>query len=347
VSSTGQLDTDYNPEGISLPAQRKACVARERELNSPNVEEFIDPGRSAKTIDQRPDFQDMLAYLKTHRNVRYVSVYALSRTARNRYDDAIMMMQLEKLGVQLISATERNLDDTPAGKAMHGMLAVFNQYQVDVSGEDIKYKMGQKVIAHGGTIGRARIGYRNVTEEFEGRRINSIAVDHDRSGFVVDAFTLFATGEYTETNLHEELVARGFTTLKTLKLPERPVGKSTVGKLLRDRYYLGEVNYKGQWYPGRHEPLITVELFDRVQRILDSHSGAGVRSRTFNHYLKGVFWCARCDKRMIFQRAKGNGGVYYYFACTGRRHGTCDQPYVLAEGTGAEARELLRPGTSH
>jgi hypothetical protein len=30
----------------------------------------------------------MLTYLKTHANVRYVSVYALSRTARNRYDDA-------------------------------------------------------------------------------------------------------------------------------------------------------------------------------------------------------------------------------------------------------------------
>jgi DNA invertase Pin-like site-specific DNA recombinase len=331
VSSTGQVDTDYNPEGISLPAQRKACIVRERELNSPNTKEFIDPGRSAKSIDQRPDFQDMLTYLKTHPNVRYVSVYALSRTARNRYDDAIMMMQLEKLGVTLVSATERNLDDTPAGRAMHGMLAVFNQYQVDVSGEDIKYKMGQKVTVHGGTIGRARIGYQNVTEEFEGLRINTIAVDHDREGYVVDAFTLFATDEYTETTLHEELVARGFTSPKTLKVPERPVGRATIGKLLRDRYYLGEVNYKGQWYPGRHEPLITPELFDRVQRVLDSHSGSGARSRKFNHYLKGIFWCGRCGKRLVFQRAKGNGGVYYYFACSGQRHRRCDQPYVLAE----------------
>ncbi len=114
-------------------------------------------------------------------------------------------------------------------------------------------------------------------------------------------------------------------------MPERPVGRATVGKLLRDRYYLGEVSYKDQWYPGRHEPLISPELFDRVQRVLDSHSGAGVRSRKFNHYLKGVFWCARCSKRLIFQRANGNGGIYYYFACSGRRRGTCDQPYVLAE----------------
>jgi hypothetical protein len=68
-----------------------------------------------------------------------------------------------------------------------------------------------------------------------------------------------------------------------------------------------------------------------VQRVLDSHSGAGARSRKFNHYLKGTFWCGRCGKRLVFQRAKGNGGVYYYFACSGQRHRMCDQPYVLAE----------------
>jgi len=69
--------------------------------------------------------------LRANRNVKYVVVYALSRIARNRFDDAIIMAQLEKLGVTLVSATERNLDDTPAGRAMHGMVAVFNQYRSD------------------------------------------------------------------------------------------------------------------------------------------------------------------------------------------------------------------------
>lgn len=39
-----------------------------------------------------------------------------------------------------------------AGRAMHGMLAVFNECQVLVSGEDIKYKIGQKA-KNGGTLG--------------------------------------------------------------------------------------------------------------------------------------------------------------------------------------------------
>jgi len=331
VSDASQVETDFDPEGNSIPAQRVAIMRRERELNSANVKEFIDPGRSGRSIEQRPDFQDMIAYLKANPNVRYVFVYSLSRFARDLHDDTTMMMHLDRLGVTLVSAMERNLDDTAAGRALHGMLAVFNQYESDKSAEDISYKMGQKVLAHGGTIFKAPIGYKNVTVEFETRRVNDVAVDEDRRGFIRDAFELYGTGEYTEHTLHDLLVARGFTYPKTLKRPERPVSLTTIGKLLRSRYYLGEVHYKGVWHRGRHEAIITPELFDAVQRVLDSHSGSGVRTRKYNHYLKGLFWCARCDHRLVFQPANGNGGMYYYFVCSGRIRKICDQPYVLVD----------------
>src|SRR6266545_7074211 len=197
VSGRDQVDTDYNPEGISLPAQRKALVARERELNSINVAEFIDPGKSGKSIEHREAFQDMMAYLKANRNVKYVMVYALSRWARSRYEDYFMMVALEQLGVSLISATERNIDDTATGRLTHGMVTVINQYTVDLMSEDIKYKMGQKVIEHGGTITKAPIGYKNIEVEFEGRLINTVIVDADRRDHVWGGFELFATGEYT------------------------------------------------------------------------------------------------------------------------------------------------------
>ena len=62
--------------------------------------------------------------------------------------------------------------------------------------------------------------------------------------------------------------------------------------------------------------------------MLDSHQGAGNRMRTHNHYLKGVLWCARCEHRFIVQRARGNGGEYYYYFCRGRQEGLCDAPYL-------------------
>jgi len=110
--------------------------------------------------------------------------------------------------------------------------------------------------------------------------------------------------------------------------PARPISRGQLHDVLRDRYYLGYVEYEGIEYPGRHEALITPELFERVQKVLDSHSGAGTRTRTHNHYLKGLMWCAQCEHRFIVRRTVGNGGEYFYFFCRGRQEGVCDQPHL-------------------
>ncbi len=250
VSSVGQVKTDYDPEGMSIPAQRQACILRAKDVNAALVEEFVEPGKSATSIEHRVEFQALLAYLRDHPNVKYVIVYALSRFARNRYDDAVLMVRLEKLGVTLLSATERNLDDSPAGKAMHGMIAVFNQYQSDASGADIKYKMGQKVIAKGGTLGRARLGYKHIRDTSEGREIRTIAVDNerDRAELVRESFELYATGDHTLDTAWQEMLDRGLTVRATFTQPEHPPTRSAFGRMLRDRYYIGETSYQGQWY---------------------------------------------------------------------------------------------------
>lgn len=124
------------------------------------------------------------------------------------------------------------------------------------------------------------------------------------------------------------LTEAGLRMAATVRRPARPISVAQLGEVLRDRYYLGYIEYDGIEYPGRHEALIPQELFDQVQHVLDAHNGAGTRTRTHNHYLKGMLWCARCEHRFIVQRAKGNGGEYFYFYCRGRQEGLCDVPYL-------------------
>ena len=331
VSSTGQVETDFNPEGISIPAQRVDIRKRAKELGAPVVEEFIDAGKTGKSIEKREAFRNMITYLREHPNVKYVIVYALSRFARNRYDDAIMMMTLEKLGVTLISTTERNLDDTPAGRAMHGMLAVFNEYQVLVAGEDIRYKMGQKA-KNGGTLGVAKVGYRNVRIRYEGREIRTIDIDPDQAKYVRMAFELYATGNYGFHELRDALTDAGYRTRATRRYPTGPISLHSLGNMLRDRYYLGYVSYEGIEYPGRHEPLVTPELFDCVQQILDVERGGGTRERVHDHYLKGTIWCARCRRRLILRPSTGKSGRrYFYYICRGNQDHSCDLPSLPVE----------------
>ena len=335
VSSKDQVKTDYNPEGISIPAQREKIHERGQELGSTKATEFIDPGRTATTIDKRPEFQAMIAYIREHPNVRYVIVYMLSRFARNRLDDAIMVATLEKLGVRLISAVEKSIDDTPTGRMLHGMLAVINEYSSAQSGADISYKMGQKA-KNGGTISRAPVGYLNVAERIDDREIRTVIIDPVRAPLIRVAFELYATGEYSLADLVDELYERGFRMPRYGRYPtERPISVSRLAVLIHDRYYIGWITYEGEEFKGRHEPLISEDLFDRVQDIANSRSQAQELRRVHHHTLKGSLFCGSClrrrgeRRRMIIQHATNRfGSVYRYFFCMGRYEHTCELPYI-------------------
>jgi site-specific DNA recombinase len=328
VSSKKQMDTDFevDPEGNSIDTQRKVCSGKEREQGMVNVGEYVEPGNSAQTIDKRPVFREMIARIVKERDVDYVIIYARSRAFRNYIDAGNTKMALAKLGVKLISAKE-DFGDGLMAEAMEAVTDVFNWLQVRMSGEDIKVKMANKA-RNGGTVGRAKVGYLNVRKRIEGREVRTIETDAERAPLIVMAFEQFATGKYTVESLRVVLTQAGLRMAATAKRPARPISLAQLGELLRDRYYLGYVTHEGIEYPGRHEPLISPELFEQVQKVLDSHQGAGTRTRTHNHYLKGTVWCARCDHRFIVQRAMGNGGEYFYFFCRGRQEGLCDTPYL-------------------
>jgi len=331
VSSKRQMDTDadIDPEGNSIDTQRKVTAAKERALGTVNVGEYVEPGNSALTISKRPEFRKMLERVMLKRDVRYVVIYQRSRAFRNFADAVIVKRQLEKLGVKLISAKE-DFGEGVWADAMEGITDIFNEVQVRLNGQDIALKMGNKA-RNGGTLGKAKLGYVNETKNIEGHRVNTISLDPERAKYIPMAFELFATARYTIDEFRDQLAEAGLTMPPDARWGRRPVSKTTLAKALRDRYYLGEILYQGIWYPGRHEALVTADLFDRVQRVLDTHSGAGTRYRTHKHYLKGLLWCARCRSRLTLQRAQGNGGEYFYFLCRGKQEHRCDLPYVPVE----------------
>ncbi len=357
VSSRGQVETDYDPEGISLPAQRAAAHRRAAELSADVVAEFVEPGRSATGVDNRPEFQRMMAMIKARKDIDYVIVYSRSRMHRNAIDAAITKRDLRTAGTRLISVTDYT-EDSAVGDLVGTVLDAVNEYQSRASGADISYKMSQKA-ARGGCTGRSPLGYLNVREQFEGREVRTVAIDPERGPLVRMAFELYATGTYSFQDLAEMLTDAG---LRMKPDKNHPTGARIsihkIGKMLRDRYYLGYLIYKGVEYQGRHEPLINPELFDKVQEVLYVQRGAGTRARTHNHYLKGTVWCDRCKRRLIVMRGKSkSGNLYFYYVCRGRQERACDLPYLpiddvetavaehyTAIALPAKLRDLIRAG---
>jgi site-specific DNA recombinase len=84
-----------------------------------------------------------------------------------------------------------------------------------------------------------------------------------------------------------------------------------VHNILLDRDYLGEIEYQGQWYPGRHEPLVDRATWDRVQSLL----GGKTYKHTNLTYARGLIRCAHCGNlvsgEQIIKSTTGKRYVYY------------------------------------
>ena len=338
VSSRGQVETDFDDDGLSIAGQRARCNEEAAKHDAVVVDEYIERAETAKTND-RPELQKMLDRIRDQRDVDYVILWKVDRFARNRRDDANMLFEIESAGARLISATE-HIDESPAGRLMHGMLASFAEYYSQNLAKEVVKGATEKA-KRGGTPGRAPLGYLNVREIVNGYEVRTIALDSDRAPHIQWAFETYATGLYSLGDIEALLAARGMRSRGTRNLAPQPLPRSTIYDLLRNDYYVGIVTYRGQKTPGRHEPLVSRETFDQVQTVLDTHRLSGERGHKHSHYLKGSIHCGACGRRLTYSaNVGGSGRVYEYLVCTKNQFGICTMGYLPLEKVEAEVETL-------
>lgn len=337
VSSVRQTHTaaDAGGDGNSIETQREECDAKARTMNVPVQQVFVEPGKSAQTIDKRPEFRRLMAYLAEHPEVSYVFVYSRSRAFRNIEDAILTRKHLRGLGVKIIS-TKEDFGDSLEAEFMETISDSMNDLQNKKNGQDIKIKMAHKA-RNGGTIGRAPIGYLNTRVDHEGRMINTVVQDEVRAPLVRVLFELYATGEYNAEALAEVAEEIGLRARPAGRWKaERPLSLNSIYRMLADPYYAGYTCYNGELFAGRHKAIVDQNLFDRVQDVLQARSSNGSRDYILQHYLKGTLFCDRCrrngrTRRLIYTEANGSGGTYAYYFCRGRQQGLCDLRYLPIE----------------
>ena len=341
VSTREQAETGGEVEGYSIPAQRGACTRKAESLEAVVVEEFVDRGESAKTA-KRPELMRMLHYLTQH-PVDYVIVHKVDRLARNRADDVAITIAIKKSGATLVSCSE-NIDETPSGLLLHGIMSSIAEFYSQNLATEVKKGMSQKVKT-GGTPTRSPIGYRHVRRIENGREIRAIEIDSERAPFVRMSFEDYATGEWTLTELLQKMTDQGFTSRPGPTTPAKPLTRAAFHNMLSNAYYVGEVTYCGVQYPGRHEPLISRELYDRVQAALLSHRHAGEKQKSYTHYLKGSIFCGQCGGRLSLMNPRNHQGILYnYFFCLNRQYDkrSCAQSVVPIEIVEKKVEEHYR-----
>jgi DNA invertase Pin-like site-specific DNA recombinase len=331
VSTKEQAEKGGQAEGFSIPAQREANQRKADQLGATIIEEFVDAGESARKAD-RPELMRMIQYVAKHKT-NYCIVHKVDRLARNRADDVTIHLALKDAGVTLVSATE-NIDETPSGMLLHGIMSSIAEFYSRNLATEVVKGLSQKA-AQGGTVTKAPIGYRNVgvRDEF-GREVRTVEIDEERVPLVRWAFQVFASGDWTTSQLHHELVARGLTTAASPRRPSRPIGKSSVHRMLTNPYYKGSVRYQGVTYAGVHEAIVPNEVWDQVQTVLGTHRSAADATQVHEHYLKGTVFCGQCGSRLLVCNAKSSQGtIYPYFVCASRHggRGGCARQAMLIE----------------
>lgn len=311
--------------GYSIPFQTSR-IEEYAANNEYEIQARFKEAHSAKDTG-RPRFQEMVAFLEDHPDVRVVLVHKLDRISRNLTDYSLLT---ERLGVWVLPVDEP-MEETPTTTLMQLVgMGMARHYSMNLSRE-VKKGLQAKFEA-GGFVTRAPVGYRNIprTSKEKGK----VVVDPEKALVVRRAFERYATGEISFAELADEMFDHGLRT-RTGK----PYPKERIRQMLKDPFYKGLTRYQGEIRPGNHEALVSDELWHQVQQVLSRRSrDTGEKGSRF-FLLRGLLFCGSCGRRMT---AESHPRGSYYRCFTDPRHAKCAEPYVPVNELD-QAVELLLP----
>lgn len=301
VSTAAQLR-----EGYSVDAQQVAEVEYARGHSIEIVARF-DASETGGKHKRRAEFERMVAFLRVRRDVRVVLVEKVDRLYRNFRDHEM----LDDLGVE-IHFIKTGIVIRPGARSsdvfMHDIeLARARHYLLNLS-EEVKKGMKRKC-EEGGYPSWAPVGYINVTHAVEKKRTGGIAIDPVKGPLVRQLFEAAATGRYSLRDLVQLAEHLGLRGGRHASRSNSRIGKSQLVKILNCRVYTGSFDWSGVRYRGIYEPLISVELFDKVLDVLAR--GSRPKGQTHRFTYSGAIWCA-AHGVMTGDLKKGR---YVYYFC--------------------------------
>jgi hypothetical protein len=146
-------------------------------------------------------------------------------------------------------------------------------------------------------------------------------------------FEWYSIGAYSLVDVTKMAKAAGMVFRKS----GNPVPKATIHKILHNRIYTGDFDFGGKLYQGKYEPIITPELYQRVQAVLRRRLGRRQKQK-HDFAFSALITCGHCGCSLVGESKKGR---YVYYHCTGNK-GKCSEPYVREEVLEAEFAKTIR-----
>ncbi|MFA5169124.1 MAG: recombinase family protein [Candidatus Paceibacterota bacterium] len=323
-------------QALSIESQVKEMLSL-AERDNLDIVEIKRESHSSKEVGQREIFNQMI---KEIREAKYngILTWAPDRLSRNAGDlGSIVDLMDQKLLVEIRTYGQK-FTNNPNEKFL--LMILGSQAKLENDNKAVNVKRGLRTRCEMGLRpGVAPTGYLN--EKHVDKKCQC-RIDPKRAPIIKQMFERVANEQYSGRKIFRWLIDIGFKT-KTGK----PLVLANIYLILRNPFYYGEFEYpvkSGNWYAGKHVPIITKELFDKVQMTIGENFIPRTESKEFA--FTKLIKCGDCGSGISadekFKKLK-DGGVnrHVYYFCTKARNIDCKNQPISETSLIDELTELV------
>lgn len=292
------------------------------------IVELKRESHSAKETGQRPIFNEIVEELKAGK-YNGILTWAPDRISRNAADLGKIVDLMDAGTLQEIRTHSQSFRNNPNEKSL--LMILGSQAKLENDNRGVNVKRGLRTRCEMGLRpGVAPVGYSN--EKHADRKCQAV-IDELRAPVIKQMFEKVANEKWSGRKLYQWLKFD----INFKSRANKNMTLSSVYVVLQNPFYYGVFEYpekSGNWYDGKHKPLITKELFDNVQEQLKRDRI--VRSDIKEFAFTKLMLCGSCGSGISadekFKKLKdGTSNRYVYYGCTRSKDKDCKNGYVREE----------------
>ena len=297
---------DQAREGFSLGEQEEKLLALCKFKDLEVYKVYKDAGISAKDMEHRPQFQEMLKDMKDGK-INYIVAYKLDRITRSVRDLEELISVLEQYNCFLLCDRDDVNTSTANGRFFVRMLTVLSQLEIEIVSERTKFGLNG-AIKSGHIPGQRPFGYKSADDK-------KMIIDNATRPYVEKIFDMYLEGKsfqqianyFEENNIY----------------PNKKWKDTTIQKIIDNKIYMGDYeqykrigkqeNLEPIVYMNVVEPIISRAKWEECQRQKERNQRTYTRDRIYTFFQR--LKCPNCSRIM---KCKGSGGTkrkYMYYTC--------------------------------
>ncbi|MBX3521642.1 MAG: recombinase family protein [Xanthobacteraceae bacterium] len=306
-STDHNLELEFN----SLDAQREACEAYIKSQAHEGWRliptKYDDGGHSGASLE-RPAVQQLMEDVRAGK-IDVIVVYKIDRLTRSLTDFAKLVEVFDHQSVSFVSITQSFNTTTSMGRLTLNVLLSFAQFEREVIRERVQDKIAaskKRGIWVGGPV---PLGYQAID-----KKVSIVPEEAKTVRMIFERYLVLKSIGALQEELDRKNIRTKKMTLSTGRVRGGcRFGKGTLQYLLKNRFYIGEVDYKGSIHKGEQEPIIERTTFDAVQKLLSSKATERkVSYQNSNALLAGLIFDDR-GNRMTPSFSRKRGARYRYY----------------------------------